>query len=192
MSISLSKGQQVALVKPGGGTPGVVRMGLGWDADGRKGRPEGVRTHAVDLDASCMLFNAAGELVDSIWFRNLTSEAGAVVHSGDNVSGSGEGDDESITVDLAKVPDGVSHLVFTVNSFSGHRLSKVDNAFCRLVDADSGDELARYDLSISTEQAAQIMAKVSRGEEGWTMTAIGAECAGRTFKDLLPAVSPHL
>jgi tellurium resistance protein TerZ len=82
--------------------------------------------------------------------------------------------------------------VFTVNSFTGQDFSQIENAFCRLVDETTGDELARYELTGSGRHNAQIMAKVSRDGAGWTMTAIGAIASGRTFQDLLPATAAHL
>src|SRR5690349_9536369 len=98
-------------------------MGLGWDpiTEVKKGflgfGSKTVKT-AVDLDASCMMFDAKGEMVDMVWFRQLKSQDGSVVHTGDNRSGEGEGDDEQIRVDLSAVPAHVKSLVFTVNCYS--------------------------------------------------------------------------
>ncbi|WP_119729514.1 TerD family protein [Thermomonospora amylolytica] len=192
MSVSLQKGQKVPLAKPGGGALSRVRMGLGWDAVVRKGLLRRARPQSIDLDASCLLFDASGNLVDAVWFRQLRSKDGAVRHTGDNLTGAGEGDDESITVDLVALPVNVAQLVFTVNSFTGQDFSQIANAFCRLVDETTGRELARYDLSGSGPHTAQIMAKVSRDGRGWSMTAIGATATGRTFQHLLPAVTAHL
>jgi tellurium resistance protein TerZ len=193
MSISLQKGQKVSLSKPGGGTLSRVRMGLGWDAVVKKGLFGKGRTQTIDLDASCLLFDGGGNLADAVWFRQLRSKDGSVVHTGDNLTGEGEGDDESVRVDLTKVPGNVTQLVFTVNSFTGQDFSQIAGAFCRLVDETTGQELARFDLSESGgRHTAQVMAKVSRDGTGWSMTAIGATASGRTFQHLLPAVTPHL
>jgi tellurium resistance protein TerZ len=192
MSISLQKGQKVSLAKPGGGTLTRVRMGLGWDAVAKKGLFGKGKAQSIDLDASCLLFDGSGNLADSVWFRQLRSKDGSVQHTGDNLTGAGEGDDEVINVDLQGVPANVTQLVFTVNSFTGQDFSQIENAFCRLVDETTGQEIARYDLSGSGQHNAQIMAKVSRDGQGWTMTAIGATASGRTFQHLLPAVSAHL
>lgn len=192
MTISLQKGQKVSLAKPGGGTLTRVRMGLGWDAVAKKGLFGKGKAQSIDLDASCLLFDASGNLADSVWFRQLRSKDGSVQHTGDNLTGAGEGDDEVINVDLQSVPANVTQLVFTVNSFTGQDFSQIENAFCRLVDEATGQEIARYDLSGAGQHNAQIMAKVSRDGEGWTMTAIGATASGRTFQHLLPAVSAHL
>ncbi|MFB4315483.1 TerD family protein [Actinomadura sp. 21ATH] len=192
MSISLQKGQKVSLEKPGGGGLTRVRMGLGWDAVVKKGLFGKGKAQTIDLDASCLLFDAGGNLADSVWFRQLRSKDGSVLHTGDNLTGEGEGDDEVINVDLSSVPANVTQLVFTVNSFTGQDFSQIANAFCRLVDETTGQEIARYELSGSGQHNAQIMAKVSRDGTGWSMTAIGATANGRTFQHLLPTVSAHL
>ena len=192
MGVSLSKGQSVSLVKGGGGTLTKVRMGLGWDAMKKKGLFGGLKTQSIDLDASCLLFDSANALVDQVWFRQLRSTDGAVQHTGDNLTGAGEGDDESIIVDLAGLSLNVRTLVFVVNSFTGQSFAQIENAYCRLVDETNGAELARFDLSGSGPHTAQVMAKLTRDQQGWTMTAIGAQASGRTFRDLLPAVSSHL
>ncbi|UQX90256.1 TerD family protein [Jatrophihabitans telluris] len=192
MSVSLTKGQKVSLTKNNGGSLSKVRMGLGWDAVRKRGL-FGSRAQSIDLDASALLFDSSGSLVDQVWFRQLRSTDGSVQHTGDNRTGAGEGDDESIRVDLTQVPPRVSTLVFTVNSFTGQDFSQIENAFCRLIDETSGDaEIARYDLSGSGSHTAQIMAKLSRDGTGWTMTALGIPASGRTFHDLLPALAGQL
>ena len=191
MSVSLSKGQSVSLVKSGGGGLTSVRMGLGWDAAPKKGLFRS-RAQTIDLDASALLFGAGGQLVDQVWFQQLTSKDGSVQHTGDNLTGEGEGDDESIRVHLPGVPADVQTIVFTVNSFTGQDFTQIENAFCRLIDETTETEIARYDLTGSGAHTAQVMAKVSRDGVGWTMTAIGATATGRTFHELLPAIAPHL
>lgn len=192
MSVSLSKGQTVSLTKREGGTLTRVRMGLGWDAVKKKGLFGGMKSQSIDLDASALLFDASGNLVDQVWFRQLKSKDGAVRHTGDNLTGAGEGDDESIRVDLSAVPSTVATIVFTVNSFTGQDFSQIENAFCRLIDESNEAEIARYDLSGSGRHNAQVMAKVSRDGSGWSMTALGIAATGRTFHDLLPAIASAL
>ncbi|GAA2588540.1 TerD family protein [Dactylosporangium fulvum] len=192
MSVSLQKGQTVSLSKAGGPALTKVRMGLGWDAVKKRGLFGARKTQDIDLDASCLLFDRGGALVDQVWFRQLRSAGGAVQHTGDNVTGAGEGDDESIIVDLPALPTTVQTLVFVVNSFTGQSFAQVENAYCRLVNEVNGAELARYDLSGSGPHTAQVMCKVARDRDGWAMTAIGAKGTGRTFRDLLPVVAGHL
>ena len=191
MGVSLSKGQTVSLVKSGGGGLTRVRMGLGWDAVRKKGL-FGSRAQSIDLDASALLFDSSGRLVDQVWFSQLRSQDGSVQHTGDNRTGAGDGDDESIRVDLSSVSPGVRTIVFTVNSFTGQDFSQIENAFCRLVDETDESEVARYDLTGTGRHTAQIMSKVARDGTGWSMTAIGTAASGRTFHDLLPAITGQL
>ncbi|OFA00698.1 TerD family protein [Duganella phyllosphaerae] len=193
MSVSLSKGQKINLEKQGGGALGKVTMGLGWDAIKSKGfLGFGSKSEAVDLDASVVMFDEGNSPVDVIWFRQLRSKDGSVVHTGDNRTGAGDGDDEQINVDLGAVPASVKSLVFTVNSFTGQTFAQVENAYCRLVDASNGQEVARFNLSVQGPHSAQIMAKVYRHNGAWKMHAIGENGNGRTFDDLLPQISAHL
>jgi len=192
VSVSLTKGQKISLDKRGGGSLSRVRMGLGWDAVKKKGFFGGLKSQAIDLDASAMLYDGRGQLVDAVWFRQLRSKDGSIQHTGDNLTGEGEGDDESIVVDLQRVAPQVAQVVFVVNSFTGQDFSQIENAYCRLVDATNESEIARYELSGSGRHNAQIMAKVSRNGPGWTMTAIGAIASGRTFQELAPTVTAHL
>jgi tellurium resistance protein TerZ len=192
MTVTLTKGQRVSLEKRGGGTLTRVRMGLAWDAAKKRGL-FGARSQSIDLDASALLFDATGVLVDQVWFKQLNSLDGAVHHTGDNLTGDGDGDDESIQVDLSRLPSTVATLVFVVNSFTGQDFSQIENATCRLLDEAGGDaEIARFNLTGSGRHTAQIMAKLSRDGGGWSMTALGIPASGRTFRDLLPALAGTL
>ncbi|MDT0322107.1 TerD family protein [Streptomyces millisiae] len=192
MGIDLSKGQAISLQKQDGGSLSAVRMGLGWQAAPRRGLFRS-RTQEIDLDASAVLF-ADKQPVDVVFFQHLVSDDGSVRHTGDNlVGGAGQGgDDEAILVDLPRVPVHVDAIVFTVNSFTGQSFAEVQNAFCRLVDETTGQELARYTLTGGGDYTAQVMAKVTRQGAAWQMTAIGEPARGRTFQDLMPALVPHL
>jgi len=167
-------------------------MGLGWDAMKKRGMFGGEKNQSIDLDASCLIFSADHRLLDQVWFRQLVSKDGAIQHTGDNRTGAGEGDDESIVVDLSRLDKQAATLIFVVNSFTGQNFSQILNAFCRLVDSTNEQEIARYELTGSGTHNAQVMAKVSRDGAGWSMTAIGAIANGRTFKDLLPVVQTCL
>ncbi|HEX8602376.1 MAG TPA: TerD family protein [Pseudoduganella sp.] len=193
MSVNLTKGQKISLDKEAGGTLSQVTMGLGWDAVKSKGfLGFGSKSVDIDLDASCLLFDEANKPVDAVWFRQLKSRDGSVMHSGDNRTGAGDGDDEQISVNLSQVPAGVKSIVFTVNSFTGQSFAQVQNAYCRLVNAGNGKEVARFDLSVQGSHNAQIMAKLYRHNGEWKMHAIGENGSGRTFEELLPQVAPHL
>ncbi|GGU70053.1 export associated protein [Streptomyces albospinus] len=193
MTVNMSKGQKVSLSKSDGGALSVVRMGLGWQAARRKGFLARLTAREIDLDASAVLF-AGKQPMDVVFFQHLVSDDGSVRHTGDNlVGGSGQGgDDESVLVDLQRVPAHVDQIVFTVNSFTGQTFQEVENAFCRLVDETNGQELARYTLSGGGAHTAQIMAKVFRADGGWQMAALGTPAHGRTFQDLMPTIAAHL
>lgn len=188
MAVTLNKGQKVELKKSSGSTLTKVRMGLGWDARKVRTLFGRLKEQAIDLDASCLLFDGAKNLVDQVWFSQLRSKDGALQHLGDNRTGVGEGDDESIVVDLDKVSANIETLVFVVNSYSGESFSQIENAFCRLVDTTTEQEIARYDLSGSGPHTAQVMAKLTRSGAGWDMTALGVRTEGRTIRHMLPAV----
>lgn len=193
MGVNLSKGQAISLEKSDGAGLTSVAMGLGWQAKQRSGfLGKLLSSGDIDLDASAVMFSGQ-QTADVVYYRQLKSKDGSVVHTGDNLTGgTGGGDDEIITVDLTKVPAEVDQIVFTVNSFTGQTFAEVENAFCRLVDQAGGQELARYTLTGGGPYTAQIMAKVSRSGAGWQMTAIGAPSRGRTFKDLIPDILPQL
>jgi tellurium resistance protein TerZ len=198
MAINLQKGQKISLSKESGGALTKVVMGLGWDAKKAsvgllKGMfGGGSNSDSIDLDASCVLFDEQNKVVDTVWFRQLKSKDGSIVHTGDNRTGDGDGDDEQIIVALDKVPANVKSLVFTVSSFTGQTFDAIENAFCRLVDSSNNNEVARYTLSSQGSHTAQIMAKVYRHNGEWKMHAIGENGNGRTIESLLPQIIIHL
>ncbi len=196
MGISLSKGQKISLNKEAGTSLTRIVMGLGWDAvkskGGFLGGIFGGSGDSIDLDASCLMFDDGGNRTDVIWFRQLRSKDGSIQHSGDNRTGEGDGDDEQIQVNLNAVPATVKNLIFTVNNFTGQNFANVENAYCRLVNADNNSEIARYNLSCQGEHSAMIMAKVYRHNGEWKMHAIGEMGHGRTADDLMPQLAPLL
>ncbi len=128
--VSLQKNQTVSLVKGGRPLLSRVRMGLGWEP--------AFRGKDIDLDASVIAYGPQRNPIEVCYFGKLAILNGAVQHSGDNLTGEGAGDDESITVDLGRIPQEATALVFTVNSFSGQKFTDVAKAYCRLVDDASG------------------------------------------------------
>ncbi|TAL38949.1 MAG: TerD family protein [Methylovulum sp.] len=196
MAINLQKGQKISLSKESGGALSKVIMGLGWDAKKSGGGflkgMFGGGGESIDLDASCVIFDEANKVLDTVWFKQLKSRDGSIVHTGDNRTGDGDGDDEQIIVDLDKVPANVKALVFTVNSFTGQTFDAVENAYCRMLDSSNKNEIARYTLSAQGSHSAQIMAKVYRHNGEWKMHAIGENGNGRTIDSLLPQIIVHL
>ena len=196
MAVSLSKGQLVSLEKAGSG-PAKVRMGLGWDPVKKKGGflsglLGGGGGGDIDLDASCIVFNGARGEMDLVWFNQLKSKDGSIIHTGDNLTGEGEGDDEVIMVDIARLPAQATHLVFLVNSFRGQTFDEVENAFCRVVDDGSGQELCRYTLAEKGRHTGVVMGVLSRVGATWSFKAIGAPTTGRTAKDMVQSAVSHI
>jgi stress response protein SCP2 len=145
---------------------------------------------SIDLDASALLFNAGGQVVDTVWFRQLVSKDGALRHSGDNLTGDGDGDDEAIAVDLRKLAANVETIVLTVNSFRGQTFDKVENAFGQVVDNASGRELARFDISDSGPHTGIILASLKRENGEWTFKALALVLPGRRCR-IWCALLPH-
>ncbi|EST30814.1 MULTISPECIES: TerD family protein [Streptomyces] len=173
MGVSLSKGGNVSLSKEAPGLTAVL-IGLGWDARSTTGAD-------FDLDASALLVNAAGKVPSDqhfIFYNNLKSPDGSVEHTGDNLTGEGEGDDESLKVNLAGVPADVDKIVFPVSIHEaesrGQSFGQVRNAFIRVVNQDGGAELARYDLTedASTE-TAMVFGELYRNGAEWKFRAVG-------------------
>lgn len=192
MSVSLIKGQKISLDKESGHSLNKVFMGLGWDAvkkGGFLGRLMGGGD--IDLDASCVLFSADKQPLDVVYFGQLKSKDGSIRHSGDNLTGDGEGDDEIIYVTLADIPAEVNYLVFTVNSYRGQNFNEVANAYCRLVD-DRKAEIARYTISGGGDYTAMIMAKLYRHNGEWKMQAVGESMRGRTVADMIAPITAIL
>jgi tellurium resistance protein TerD len=178
MGVSLSKGGNVSLSKA---EPGLrnIQIGLGWDTRGTDGVD-------FDLDASLFMLAPTGRVrsdSDFIFYNNLRSADGSVEHTGDNLTGEGEGDDESILVGLDRVPPDVDKLAVTVTIHDAEarrqNFGQVDNAFIRVVNQDSGAEIVRYDLSedASTE-TAMIFGEVYRHGGEWKFRAVGQGYVG--------------
>jgi tellurium resistance protein TerZ len=187
MSISLTKGGTLSLKKDDGGELTRVRMGLGWDQAKKGGFFGGLTGGSIDLDASALLFDANRNLVDYVAFNHLRSKDGSVSHGGDNLTGAGDGDDETIDVDLSRVPANVTAIAFVITSYSGQAFDKIQNVFCRLVDLSAGQkEVVKYQLgSEQGNSNAQVMAVVARSGSGWTFRAIGESSKGKVAKDMV-------
>jgi tellurium resistance protein TerZ len=167
-----------------------VVLGLGWDVDQGE----------MDLDASAVLLDSAGEVLDSIFFGHLRSsgshsEAGAVEHSGDNLTGEGDGDDERITVRLNKLGDRVSDVFFCIHVYSkgGDGRAKtfrdVANPYCRVVEGEGGigEELCRYTLTDAGNRSGLVIARLRRGPGGrFGFHALGVPSTGTMYKDAIP------
>jgi tellurium resistance protein TerZ len=195
MSVSLQKRQGISLTKQAGDGLSNIMLGVGWDVAQSGGFLRGLLgggNDSIDLDASCIAFDGNGRVVDQVWFGQLTSKDGSIRHSGDNLTGEGDGDDESIAIDLARLPTNIESLILTVNSFRGQTFDKVANAFGRVVDQRTDRELARFDISDSGPHTGIILASLKRQGGEWNFTAIGERAGGRTVHDLAGLAARHI
>ncbi len=179
MAIQLSKGQRIDLTKT---NPGLIRavIGLGWDTNKYQGGND------FDLDASAFLVDADDKCVndqDFIFYNNLSHPSESVIHTGDNLTGEGEGDDEQLIVDFSKIPSYVHKIGITVTIHDAdtrrQNFGQVSNAFVRLVDDASDNELLRFDLGedFSIETAVVVCELYRHGNE-WKFSAIGSGFSG--------------
>ncbi|MEK3746531.1 TerD family protein [Brevibacillus sp. FSL K6-0770] len=175
MAVSLQKGQKVDLTKT---NPGLtqIKVGLGWDTNKYDGGGE------FDLDVSVFLLNEQGKVEDDkhfVFFNNPQSPDGSVVHSGDNRTGAGDGDDEVIEIDLSKVSASIQKVAFTITIYDAtarsQNFGQVSNAYARVLSANNGEELIRYDLGedFSIETAVVVGELYRHGSE-WKFSAVGA------------------
>ena len=173
MAVTLTKGGNVSLSKEAPGLSAVF-VGLGWDARTTTGAD-------FDLDASAIMLRSDGKALSDkhfVFFNNTVSPEGAVEHTGDNLTGEGDGDDEMIKVDLAAVPAEVDRIVFQVSIYDGDAraqgFGQVRNAFIRISNQSGGSEIARYDLTedASTE-TAMLFGELYRNAAEWKFRAVG-------------------
>ena len=179
MAVSLKKGQKVDLTK---GNPGLhsITVGLGWDVNRYDSG------YDFDLDASAFMLGANGRVTgdaDFIFYGNPKHPSGAVVHGGDNRTGAGEGDDETIAVDLRLIPAGIERIDFTVTIDQANErrqnFGQVSNAFVRIVDNATGQELVRYDLEEDFSiETAVVVGELYRHNGEWKFNAIGSGFQG--------------
>jgi tellurium resistance protein TerD len=179
MSISLTKGANVSLTQQARGGLSKILVGLGWDERATDGA-------AFDLDAVCFICgedNKVRSAADFIFYNQLTAADGSVEHTGDNTTGEGDGDDESLIVDLSKVNPNVGKLVFCVTIHDAatrqQNFGMISNAFVRVVDQSNGDELARFDLSEDMSiETAMIFSEIYLRNNEWKFKAVGQGFSG--------------
>ena len=169
-----------------------LRMGLGWDKE-RTAGAIGTGAPDVDLDASAVQFSG-DQLFDLAFYNNLSTRDGSVVHLGDNQTGSGEGDDEQITVDLSKIYAKVDTIVFLVSSYQGHTLEWINRAYVRLVDVagDEERELARFTFTGGVPTTGMVMATMVRDGDQWRLRAVGQGIAAKIPTESVDALRAFL
>lgn len=179
MPINLSKGQKISLSKEAPGLTHIM-VGLGWDINRYDGNAD------FDLDASAFLTGVNGKCTcsgDFVFYNNLEHPSGAVKHMGDNRTGDGEGDDEQIFVDLSKIPANIERIAVTVTIFDAEKrrqnFGQVSNAYCRMVNDDTGEEIIRYDLGEDFSiETAMVVGELYRHNGEWKFNAIGSGFSG--------------
>ena len=196
MGVNLQKGQKVNLKKSDGQALSRIRIGLGWDPVKQKkgglfGSIFGGSAPDIDCDASVIVCKG-GRLSgkkDVVYFGNLKHSSGAIVHTGDNLTGDGEGDDEQILVDLTAVPQDYDKLVFVVNIYDCESRKQdfgmIANAFIRICDERTGEEFCRYNLSESyAGMTAMIFGEIYRYNGEWKFNAIGQGTKDKGLNEL--------
>lgn len=191
MAINLKKGQRISLTKDNPGLKQIL-CGLGWDVAPRSGGFFGGQKQ-FDLDSSVLCLNSDKKLLDVkdiVYFGNLRHGSSAINHQGDNLTGAGDGDDEVINIDLPLIPSNIVYLMFAINIYKcsdrKQDFSMVENAFVRLVNRETNQELARYNLS-GTEykgMTGMILAEVYRHNTEWKMAAVGNGFKVATLADI--------
>ena len=185
MSVNLQKGQKVDLTK-GNSSLKRVMVGLGWDEVAQKRGLFAPKPQDIDCDASALLLSAGGKLAskeDYVFYNNLKHKSGSVQHMGDNLTGAGDGDDEQIKIDLAAVPANISKIDFTVTIYDAEtrrqNFGQVSNAFIRIVNEATGEELLRFDLGEDFSiETAVVVAELYRNNGEWKFNAIGSGFSG--------------
>ncbi|MBP3760043.1 MAG: TerD family protein [Ruminococcus sp.] len=182
MAVNLTKGQKVDLTK---GNPSLSKIivGLGWDTNKYDGGAD------FDLDASAFLCGENGRVnndLDFIFYSNLKHSSGSVEHTGDNLTGEGEGDDEVIKVDLSRVPANISKIAFTVTIYEAderhQNFGQVSNAYIHIVDQVTGNEIIRYDLGEDFSiETAIVVGEIYRNNGEWKFNAIGSGFQGGLY-----------
>lgn len=191
MSVNLQKGQKVELRKNNGGSLRRVMVGLGWDEVQQKRSFFAPKPQDIDCDASAILCTN-GHLInikDLVFYNNLTHNSGAVRHMGDNLTGAGDGDDEQIMVDLTALPGTYDKIVFVVTIYQARERKQhfgmIRNCFIRICDAETGQELCKYNLSENyNNMTAMIFGELYRYNGGWKFNAIGQPTTDNSIGDM--------
>jgi tellurium resistance protein TerZ len=187
--IELSAGQVLPLTTADGRPMDRVTIGVGWDHDPTAGAIASGRPD-IDLDASAFQFTG-DQLFDLAFFNNLSTRDGSVSHLGDNKTGRGEGDDETLTVELSRVYDRVDTIFLVVTSYQGHSLTWVNRAYCRLLD-EEGEPIARFVITHGPPETGLVMAKLVRGDEHWLLHTVGEGIEAKVATEAVPALQPYL
>ncbi|WP_367915211.1 TerD family protein [Leadbetterella sp. DM7] len=198
MAINLQKGQRINLKKDNGATLQNVCVGVNWGAIEKRGWFGGISKEAVDLDASCALYDKSKNLLDVVYFGNLHSKDGSILHSGDDLTGDMDGDDgldnEIITLDFSKLHSSVESVAFVLNSFRGHDFGTIPFASIRIYEGTPtrvNEVFATYNIAKGEGFAghvSMVMGVFYKRNEEWKFNAIGEPTKDRKLEETIKTV----
>jgi len=198
VAIDLQKGQRVSLEKDGGGKLDKVCIGVNWGAIDKKGLFGGTKKEAVDLDASCALFDSNDQVVDTIYYGKLTNANESIRHSGDDLTGDMDGDDgldnEILSIDLGQVPADVTKIVVMLNSFGGQDFQTVPFATIRIYEGSPtrvDTVFANFNIASDPKFAgavSMILGRLYRHNDAWKFAAIGEATKDRKLEETVKTV----
>lgn len=199
MAISLQKGQRISLEKNNGDKLKTICVGVNWGAIEKKNWLGGISQEAVDLDASCVLYDNSKNVIDVVYFGNLKSKEGAIKHSGDDLTGDMGGDDgldnEVITVDFTKLKDNVGYVSFVLNSFRGHDFAAIPFATIRIYEGTPSrvnDVFATYDIVRGAGFAghvSMVLGVFYKKNSEWKFNAIGEPTKDKKLEQTITTVA---
>ena len=203
MGVTLEKGQRVNLSKQTSQLS-YITVGLGWDPVKPKApeKPSGLfgmltsffsseepqSVENIDLDGACVMFNGVNK-IDEVYFGKKLSSYKSVRHGGDNLTGEGDGDDETIKINLLETT--ATTLFINVLSFRGQTFDKINNAYCRIIDASTGIEMVRFTISDMGPNIGLIAVKIFKGSDGWSIEAIGSVHQVNRTSELIGVLTGH-
>lgn len=201
MAINLTKGQRINLKKENGTTLQNICVGVNWGAIEKKGWFGGTSKEAVDLDASCVLYDSAKNIIDTVYFGHLKSKDGAVKHSGDDLTGDMDGDDgldnEIITLDFSKLNTSVEHVAFVLNSFRGHDFGTIPFASIRIYEGTPtrvNEVFATYNIAKEhgfSGHVSMVMGVFYKRNNEWKFNAIGEPTRDRKLEETIRTVQQN-
>lgn len=201
MAINLVKGQKINLKKDNGSTLQNICVGVNWGAIEKKGWLGGVKKEAVDLDASCVLYDNFKNAIDVIYFGSLKSKDGSIKHSGDDLTGDMDGDDgldnEIITVDFSKLSSNVEHVAFVLNSFRGHDFGTIPFASIRIYEGTPtrvNEIFATYNIAKGEGFAghvSMVMGVFYKRNGEWKFNAIGEPTKDRKLEETIKTLQQN-
>ena len=193
MNTKMTRNQTITLRELGAASP-IMVFSIGWVSKAKEGLLNSLmqKTEEADLDVSCVVYDANNDRIDTVWYAQLKSKCGAIRHTGDGTVGEEEKDDETITLDLTQLNEMAQNVFFVISSFGGQTFAQVENAYWRLFDGQTKEELARYDLGAYEDISAMIVMQMQKQqtETGyeWTVKALKEPATGKNIQEIFPEI----